>query len=60
MVGFAGAYTGMYFNSCKVSGRVTNMYGVRNEESTHHTGLYVCRDPRRPWSEMWPNMQWFQ
>ena len=60
VVGFDGAYTGMFFNSCTTRGRVTNEYGVRNEESTHHTGLYVCRDPRRPWSEMWQDMQWFQ
>ena len=60
VVGFDGAYTGMFFNSCTTRGRVTNEYGVRNEESTHHSGLYVCRDPRRPWSEMWQDMQWFQ
>ena len=33
---------------------------VKNEETTHHTGLYVGREPRRPWNEMWQDMQWFQ
>jgi hypothetical protein len=33
---------------------------VKNEETTRHTGLYVCRQPRRPWAEMWPEMKWFQ
>ena len=60
VVGFDGAYTGMFFNSCKTSGRVKNSYDVRNEEATYHSGLYVCRDPRRSWHEMWPDMQWFQ
>jgi hypothetical protein len=39
---------------------VKNAYGVKNEETTHHTGLYVCREPRRPWKDMWQEMQWFQ
>jgi hypothetical protein len=33
---------------------------LENEETTHHTGLYVCREPRRPWSEMWKDLQMFQ
>lgn len=39
---------------------IKNSHGVKNEESTRHTGVYVCRDPRQPWSTMWPQMQWFQ
>jgi hypothetical protein len=33
---------------------------LENGETTHPTGLYVCREPRKPWSEMWKDMQWFQ
>ncbi len=60
VVGFDGSYAGQFFRSCKYSGTVTNPYDVKNEESTHHTGLYVCREPRLPWSELWQKMQWFQ
>jgi hypothetical protein len=60
VVGFDGSYAGQFFRSCKYSGTVTNPYGVKNEESTRHTGLYVCREPRAPWSELWQKMQWFQ
>lgn len=60
VVGFDGSYAGQFFRSCKYSGMVTNPYGVKNEESTRHTGLYVCREPRAPWSELWQKMQWFQ
>jgi 4-amino-4-deoxy-L-arabinose transferase-like glycosyltransferase len=60
VVGFESSYAGKFFNSCKNSGMVTNRYHVKNEESTHHTGLYVCREPRRTWSDMWQEMQWFQ
>jgi hypothetical protein len=58
VVGFESSYAGKFFSSCKSSGMVTNTYNVKNEESTHHKGLYVCREPRRTWSDMWLEMQW--
>lgn len=60
VVGFDGDYANIFFSSCKYTGTVKNQYDVRNEESTRHTSLYVCREPRHPWSEMWQNMQWYQ
>jgi hypothetical protein len=60
VVGFEYAYAMNYFRSCSQEGTVTNRYGVKNEESTRHTGLYVCRSPRLPWAKMWQTMQWFQ
>jgi 4-amino-4-deoxy-L-arabinose transferase-like glycosyltransferase len=60
VVGFEREYADMFFGVCKSAGIVTNRYGVENEESSHHTGLYVCRQPRGPWAVMWPKMQWFQ
>lgn len=60
LVGFEQDYALHLFHSCEQMGRVSNRYGVENEESTRHTGLYLCRQPRRPWPEMWADMQWFQ
>jgi 4-amino-4-deoxy-L-arabinose transferase-like glycosyltransferase len=60
VVGFESSYAGQFFKSCTYSGTVTNQYGVKNEESSYHTGLYICREPRRPWSEMWQAMRWYQ
>jgi hypothetical protein len=60
VVGFEREYAERFFAACTLAGRVTNAWGVENEESTYHTGLYVCRAPRRPWAEMWPEMRWFQ
>ena len=60
VVGFDRSYAGSFFKSCDAAGFVKNRYNVKNEETTRHTGLYVCRQPRRPWAEMWPEMQWFQ
>lgn len=60
VVGFEGDYARYFFKSCQHSGMVKNSYNVKNEETTYHTGLYICREPRRPWSEMWQEMQWYQ
>lgn len=60
VVGFEREYALRFFASCVPVGRVTNQYGLKNEESQRHTGLYVCRQPRQPWVELWPEMQWFQ
>jgi hypothetical protein len=60
VVGFDRPYADSLFKTCQVVGFVANRYSVRNEETTRHTGLYVCRDPRQLWDVMWPTMQWFQ
>lgn len=60
VVGFESSYAQHFFKSCEYSGKVTNQYGVKNEESTRHTGLFVCREPRLPWKVMWQEMQWYQ
>jgi 4-amino-4-deoxy-L-arabinose transferase-like glycosyltransferase len=48
------------FRSCKVVGKVTNSYGVKNEESTYHTAILLCREPRIPWKDIWAQSQDFQ
>jgi len=60
VVGFEGAYASHLFASCQPQGRVRNQYGVKNEETNFHSMLYVCQQPRRPWPELWADMQWFQ
>lgn len=60
VVGFESSYATTLFKECKMAGSVTNRYNVKNEESSYHTGLYVCRQPLRPWPELWETMQWFQ
>ncbi len=60
VVGFERAEVERFFESCQATGHVMNRYNVKNEETTWHTGLYVCRQPRQPWAVVWPTMQWFQ
>jgi hypothetical protein len=60
VVGFEGNDASHFFKQCEFMDTVKNRYGVKNEETTHHIGLYVCREPRKPWSEMWKELQEFQ
>jgi len=43
------------FGSCEVVARLDNAVGVDNEEQG--APLAVCRDPREPWSAMWPRFR---
>jgi hypothetical protein len=47
------------FASCTQVGRVTNQYNVENEETTLQPDIWLCRQPRQPWEELWPQMQRF-
>ena len=60
VVGLERSYASVFFSKCDYADSATNRFNIQNEESTRHTGLYVCRQPRQPWSEMWLKMQWFQ
>jgi hypothetical protein len=50
----------MFFHKCEYRGKVTNRYGVKNEETTNHTGLFICTEPVWSWDETWRQMQWYQ
>ncbi|HZU86755.1 MAG TPA: glycosyltransferase family 39 protein [Anaerolineaceae bacterium] len=60
VVGFELRQATKLFHYCEVAGVVTNAYDVKNEETTSHKLYYICRQPLRPWVEMWQDMRWFQ
>ncbi len=43
------------FGACAVVAKLDNGVGIDNEEQG--VGVRVCRDPRRPWRELWPDFQ---
>jgi hypothetical protein len=45
----------LYFASCTAAGRVDNGVDVDNDEQGGT--VWVCRDPRRPWSALWPQLR---
>ena len=59
VLGFTRDQAGQFFSSCELAGRVTNRYQVENEETTDHPDIFICRDPRRPWPELWPQLRRF-
>jgi hypothetical protein len=56
VVVFVGIHrVGGFFDSCKDVGTLDNEVGVDNEEQGRP--ITVCRGPKRPWHEMWPEFQ---
>ncbi|MEO6259647.1 MAG: glycosyltransferase family 39 protein [Thermoanaerobaculia bacterium] len=47
------------FQQCAVVGRITNSYGIKNEESTKHPDVLFCRGLKLPWPELWPKAKNF-
>jgi hypothetical protein len=47
-----------FFAECSQVGEVTNRFGIKNEESARPQ-IWLCREPRLPWNELWPSMQRF-
>jgi hypothetical protein len=43
---------GRLFRECQVRGHIDNGVGLDNEEQG--LGILVCRDPVRPWTQLWP------
>ena len=58
VIGLARQYRDKHFASCELAGRVTNPYGILNEE-TEHPEIYVCRHLRRSWPDFWHDFRYF-
>lgn len=43
----------------QAAGTVSNRYGIENEETRFHRVIYLCRSPRVPLEEIWPELQAF-
>ncbi len=59
VLGYSQEEAGQLFEQCSVAGRITNRYGVENEETLYHEEIFVCRGTRKPWPEMWAEMRRF-
>jgi 4-amino-4-deoxy-L-arabinose transferase-like glycosyltransferase len=58
VLGYSQERAEAFFAECSHVGLVTNRYDVANEE-TGHPDIWLCREPRLPWDELWPRMQSF-
>ncbi|HET9587197.1 MAG TPA: glycosyltransferase family 39 protein [Anaerolineales bacterium] len=59
VLGFSGETLNEFFASCELAGRVTNRYSVENEETTFHPDIFLCRQPRYPWPDLWERLRSF-
>jgi hypothetical protein len=59
MLGYRQSEAERFFERCELAGRVTNRWGVRNEETSDHPELFVCRGARAAWPELWPELRRF-
>jgi 4-amino-4-deoxy-L-arabinose transferase-like glycosyltransferase len=59
VVGLSQQDAARIFQSCQLAGHTSNRYGVKNEETRDHPDIFVCRQPRVPWPELWPYFQHF-
>jgi hypothetical protein len=58
-VGLPADFLRSEFETCERAGRITNRYGVENEETQDNPDVYVCRRLRTPWPDFWRGFQYF-
>jgi 4-amino-4-deoxy-L-arabinose transferase-like glycosyltransferase len=52
IVGYSQIEVNSAFAKCELAGIITNPYGVEND-LRDPPDIFVCRDPRYPWPELW-------
>ena len=59
VIGLSRKFLQENFASCELAGHTGNRYGVPNEETEDHPDIYVCRNLKKSWPELWKNFQYF-
>jgi hypothetical protein len=59
VVGWSRARADQFLANCELAGRITNAYGVPNEDSRDRPDIFVCRGLREPWPNFWRQIQSF-
>jgi hypothetical protein len=61
VVGISQHFLDEHFSKCRmVDEKITNPYGVRNEETERHPDIYVCGPPKKGWEAFWKSeFPWF-
>jgi hypothetical protein len=54
-VGFDPAYLRPYFGNIELAGRLRNGFGVQDDEEGQP--VWICRDARQAWAEIWPSLR---
>ncbi len=59
VIGLPASRVQPLFQSCRPAGRITNRYGVRNDEVEDHPIVLLCQGLQRSWEEFWPRLRSF-
>jgi 4-amino-4-deoxy-L-arabinose transferase-like glycosyltransferase len=59
VVGYSREEAGRFFAACEFAGKITNRFGVSNQETTFHPDIFLCHTPRQPWPALWQALQRF-
>ena len=58
VLGLSRKMLARHFESCDAVAKVTNSYGIKNEE-IEHSDIFLCRNLREPWPEFWKQIRSF-
>lgn len=58
LIGFTVENANLLFDECTIAGTITNDYNVEND-LRNPPDIFVCRNPRQPWDELWEFLQRF-
>jgi hypothetical protein len=59
VLGISRGFLDRNFASCQVAGHTPNPYGVKNEETSDHPDIYICRGLRQSWPDFWKDFQYY-
>jgi hypothetical protein len=58
VIGLGDEYRNQDFQSCEIVGRITNPYGIQNEEA-ERPNIYLCRKLRQSWPDFWADFRYY-
>lgn len=59
VLGISRGFLERNFASCRIAGHTPNPYSIKNEETSDHPDIYVCRGLRQSWLEFWKDFQYY-
>ena len=59
VVGISHGFLERNFSHCEIAGHTPNPYGIKNEETSDHPDIYVCRGMYQSWPEFWKDFRYY-
>jgi 4-amino-4-deoxy-L-arabinose transferase-like glycosyltransferase len=59
VIGLSRGFLERNFTSCQIAGHSPNPYNIKNEETSDHPDIFVCRGLRQSWPDFWKDFQYY-